>query len=185
MPYAKEQTLSKAPIEGGIPITDEQYKQAVQDKLAGLTVVSVGKELKTFDSPRRAVYSTTDGSKKEVAAWDETPTGFTDTERPDRFHKWDDKSWVKDEEAELAEWRKTASVTARQGMEQLIVEGLDEHVENIIDAIEDPVNQKLARNWFSKASVWERDNAQLNQIAKALKLTDERMDNLFRDAKVR
>ncbi|MCO7248174.1 hypothetical protein [Halomonas sp. Mc5H-6] len=86
---------------------------------------------------------------------------------------------------QLQDWRESASVSARQGMEQLIVEGLDEQVDQVIDAIEDPVERKLARNWIQKAGTWDRMNAQLNQIADALGLTEGDKDQLFRNASKR
>lgn len=88
-------------------------------------------------------------------------------------------------EEQLQEWRENASVSARQGMEQLIVEGLDEQVDQVIDEITDPVERKLARNWIQKAGTWDRINAQLNQIADALGLSETDKDQLFRNASQR
>lgn len=174
MPYAKEQTLSKAPIEGGIPITDEQYKQAVQDKLDGKVVVAVGSGLQTFDSPRRAVYSTTDGSKTEIAAWGETPTGFTDSERPDQWHKWDGAAWVKDEEAELNNWRDAAVVSRFQALQALDDFGL-------LAAVEDWAAGQTgkARRAFDMAQEFRYRSPTLDAACEALGVTDAQRDDLF------
>jgi len=74
------------------------------------------------------------------------------------------------------------SVTARQGLQQLIVEGLDEAAAQAIGSIPDEVERKLARAWFDRASTWERDNPQLNQIGDALGLSEAQKDDLFRQA---
>lgn len=71
------------------------------------------------------------------------------------------------------------SVTSRQGMEQLIRSGLDEQVDDAINAITDPVDRKLARNWLDKASIWERNNPQLLAIGNALGLSTQDVDSLF------
>lgn len=74
------------------------------------------------------------------------------------------------------------SVTSRQGMEQLIRSGLDEQVDDAINSITDPVEQKLVRNWLDKAGIWERNNPQLLAICIALGLTSADVDALFIEA---
>lgn len=74
------------------------------------------------------------------------------------------------------------SVSARQGVQQLIIAGLDEQVDAAIDAIADPVERKMTRAWFERASDWERDNAQLISMAQALGLSEQQTDDYMRAA---
>ncbi|ATH77807.1 hypothetical protein CLM76_09465 [Vreelandella venusta] len=74
------------------------------------------------------------------------------------------------------------SVTSRQGMEQLIRLGLDEQVDDAINAIEDVVQRKIVRNWLDKASVWERKNPQFIALSTQLGLTPEQSDHYMREA---
>jgi len=74
------------------------------------------------------------------------------------------------------------SISARQGMEQLIRLGLDDYVDAAVDAIEDPLERKLTRNWLNRASEWERANPQLITMATALKLNKAQTDDYFRAA---
>lgn len=75
-----------------------------------------------------------------------------------------------------------ASVTSRQGMEQLIRLGLDEQVDTAIDEIEDPIQRKIVRNWFEKAGEWERDNPQFVALSEKLGLSAEQSDDYMRQA---
>lgn len=75
-----------------------------------------------------------------------------------------------------------ASVSARQGMEQLIRLGLDEQVDTAIDEIEDPIQRKIVRNWFEKAGEWERDNPQFVALSEKLGLSAEQSDDYMREA---
>lgn len=86
------------------------------------------------------------------------------------------------EEEALAQWRNSASVTSRQGEQQLIIAGLDEQVEAAIDAIEDPLQRKLTSAWYRRASTWERMNPEFIALGQALGLTDEQMDEHIREA---
>ena len=74
------------------------------------------------------------------------------------------------------------SVSARQGMEQLIRLGLDEQVDDAINAIEDVVQRKIVRNWLDKAGVWERHNPQFVAFVEKLGLSAEQADDYMRQA---
>lgn len=74
------------------------------------------------------------------------------------------------------------SVSARQGMEQLIRLGLDEQVDTAIDEIEDPIQRKIVRNWLSRAQFWERDNPQFVALSEKLGLSAEQSDDYMREA---
>lgn len=74
------------------------------------------------------------------------------------------------------------SVTSRQGMQQLIIAGLDEQVESAIDGISDVTERKLTQAWFQRATEWERDNPQFISMVRALGLTDQQADDHTRAA---
>lgn len=74
------------------------------------------------------------------------------------------------------------SVSARQGMEQMIRLGLDEQVDDAINAIEDVVQRKIVRNWLDKAGFWERHNPQFVAFVEKLGLTPEQADDYMRQA---
>lgn len=78
-----------------------------------------------------------------------------------------------------------ASVSARQGMQQLIASGLDEQVYAEIDAIEDPVERKMLRAWIDRATEWERASPEVAYIAGLLGLTEPEVDEHFRQAAAR
>ncbi|MEG3078463.1 hypothetical protein R3F64_01165 [Halomonas sp. 5021] len=182
MPYAANGQLSKSPLEGGIEITDEQYREAIEAAQQGKRVAVQGGALQLLSSDKRKVYNTADGSLLEIYADDETPVGYAETERPSEFHEWVSGEWIQDEQAALEAWRETASVTSRQGEQQLIIAGLDEQVEAAIDAIADPLQRKLTSAWYRRASTWERMNPEFVAMGAALGLTDEQMDEHIREA---
>lgn len=74
------------------------------------------------------------------------------------------------------------SVTSRQGMQQLIIAGLDEQVESAIDGITDVTQRKLTRAWFQRATEWERDNPQFIALMHELSMSDEQADQHMREA---
>lgn len=74
------------------------------------------------------------------------------------------------------------SVSSRQGMQQLIIAGLDELVESAIDGIGDVTQRKLTRAWFLRATEWERDNPQFIGLMQELGLTDQQADDHMRAA---
>jgi hypothetical protein len=81
--------------------------------------------------------------------------------------------------AELAEKSKVKQVTARQGHEALIRQGLYDNVVNAINGISDAKERQLAYNWFERSNSFNRDNATLLALTKTLGLTDNDVDNLF------
>lgn len=74
------------------------------------------------------------------------------------------------------------SVTSRQGMQQLIIAGLDELVESAIEGITDVTQRKLTKAWFLRATEWERDNTQFIGLMHELGLTDQQADDHMRAA---
>ncbi|MCK7542964.1 hypothetical protein MLC59_02110 [Marinobacter bryozoorum] len=68
----------------------------------------------------------------------------------------------------------------RQAHEALIRSGLHQTALDTIAAIQDPVEQLLAENYFHKANEFERGNALLVTMAVNMGMTDEDLDDLFR-----
>lgn len=74
----------------------------------------------------------------------------------------------------------TARITRRQGLITLLLEqGIEESdILAVIDSIEDPLQQKIARIEFNNQN-WEIDNPLIMQLAHALEITPERLQELF------
>lgn len=101
MPYAAEGKISKRKIEGGIEISDKEYREALQAQIEGRRVVVRNDKLRILSRETRTVYSTKNKSRREIPENDDTPDSYTEQE-PGRFDKWDSEKeeWIKDEEAE-------------------------------------------------------------------------------------
>ena len=105
MPYATNNQISTQPLEGGIEITEQEYKDALQATLDGHTVAIRGEELRILSPETKTVFSTTDKSKKQIAENDDVPEGYTETE-PHAYDTWDGEKWVEDTQAkEMAAWQ--------------------------------------------------------------------------------
>lgn len=109
MPYAASGKISQLPIDGGVEISEEQYQQL----LAVLTGQDpdheafrvANDEVMLLSRKRRTVYGTADGSKKEIHDNEPAPEGYTDEERPSRWHEWNGSEWVEDAAAHLEDAR--------------------------------------------------------------------------------
>lgn len=64
--------------------------------------------------------------------------------------------------------RQAQSLTPRQAREALIRLGRDDEVEAAVDAIADPVERKIVRNWFEFTTEWVYGHPVLTQFAAAL-----------------
>ena len=107
--YATENQISTQPIEGGIEITKQQYKDALQAQLDGHTVVIRGDGLRLLSPETRTVYSIADKSEKKIAENDDVPSGYTETE-PQKHDAWDGAKWVEDTAAKQeAQWERIRS----------------------------------------------------------------------------
>lgn len=82
----------------------------------------------------------------------------------------------------IEDWRKNASVTSRQGEQQLIIADLYEKVDAAIEAITDTMQRKLIRAWYNRAATWERNNPEFIALGEALGLTPEQMDEQIKEA---
>lgn len=76
-------------------------------------------------------------------------------------------------------------VTMRQARDVLIDTDMIDQVEAAIDAIADPLAKRKARNAWEYSSAVQRGNGLLAQLAPALGLTSEQLDNLFLEASKR
>ena len=109
MPYATENQISTQPLEGGIEITEQQYKDALQATLDGHTVAIRNDGLRLLSPETKTVYSTADKSEKKIAENDDVPSGYTETE-PQEHDTWDGEKWAEDTAAkEAAQWGRIRS----------------------------------------------------------------------------
>ncbi|MEY3766920.1 MAG: hypothetical protein RLZ03_1880 [Pseudomonadota bacterium] len=78
--------------------------------------------------------------------------------------------------------RVPSQVTRAQGKVVLIQMGLWPQVVAFVDAIEDPVQKAIAEVAVYETLHWQRTSPFLNQVADALGITQEQMDELFIEA---
>lgn len=102
MPYAADNQLSKNIIDGGVKVSDSEYMallniQTGQDADYNAFRVD-GNAIKKISRNKRTVYSTDDGSTKDIADNEDTPAGYTDTARPSEWYVWDGSDWVFDDD---------------------------------------------------------------------------------------
>lgn len=74
------------------------------------------------------------------------------------------------------------TVTRRQARQALLIAGLLDQVQPVIDAIADPQQRSLAQIAWDDSADFKRDDPYLVQISTALKLTHEQLDELFYSA---
>lgn len=75
-----------------------------------------------------------------------------------------------------------AEVTRAQGKAALIQAGLWSAVESYVEAISDPTDKALAEVALYDTLHWRRDSPFLNAAAVALGMTEQQLDDLFRQA---
>jgi hypothetical protein len=75
-----------------------------------------------------------------------------------------------------------AQVTRRQALTVLSLGGYLPQIEAALDAIEDAQTKTVANIFWKESLYFERDNPLLNQLAEAIGMTQEDLDNLFRQA---
>lgn len=85
-------------------------------------------------------------------------------------------------EEELAQWRGSARVSRRQAKQALLLAGLLSGVQPAIDAIADDTDRAMAQIYWDDAQEFERTNAPLVGLGQSLGLTDEQIDDLFKQA---
>lgn len=74
------------------------------------------------------------------------------------------------------------SITMRQCRLQLITMGLDDDVENAIEAITDPTQKKIVRTEWEYAATVERHNGWIGTLGGSLGLSAEQLDDMFVEA---
>lgn len=97
MPYATDNKISKKPIEGGIEITEEEYKDAMQEQMRGKAIAVRDEELRILSREKKTVWSVEDKSTKDIPENEDIPDGYTD-EEPGEHDYWDGNRWVEDTE---------------------------------------------------------------------------------------
>lgn len=70
-------------------------------------------------------------------------------------------------------------VTKRQGRQQMILMGILDQVQVAIDSIEDPLQRALVQSFWNDSTQYERNHPQMIQLAQAIGLTDEQLDQAF------
>lgn len=141
-----------------------------------------------YEYDERKVFS---GQTKEISSGDGAPMGWTRSAPPETDSgEWavfsGKNGWrVVNTEPAFPASPVPVSVTRRQFMQQLIVEGLDDDAETLIDAITDPTERKLMRSWYRDSQVFERDRPELIQMASSMGKTPNDLDQFFREANER
>lgn len=72
-----------------------------------------------------------------------------------------------------------ASVTKRQGRQQMILLGLIGQVQVVIEAIEDPVQRALLQSFWDDSTVYEREHLQMIALGEQIGLTEQELDEAF------
>jgi hypothetical protein len=88
-------------------------------------------------------------------------------------------------EEQLQDWRESAVVSRRQGKQQLLADGLLSSIQPTIDAISDDTKRAMVQIFWDDATEFERMSPELNQLGADLGLSDEQIDELFRNASQR
>lgn len=97
---------------------------------------------------------------------------------------WTVRDWSAEEIAAYEKAKVPQSVTARQGMAELIDRDLVAAVQAVLDAIPGKEGA-LARNDFTKSQEWERRWPLIAQLQPALGWSDAFVDEMFISAKAR
>lgn len=74
------------------------------------------------------------------------------------------------------------TITLRQAREIIIRNGLFNSVEAYINNIEDETERLIARNYWEYSEVFERNHPVLLTLVSALDITDEQLDEMFKEA---
>lgn len=75
--------------------------------------------------------------------------------------------------------RVPASITKRQGRQELIEAGLFGAIESAINAIPDATQKALMLSWWNDSQEYERNHPELVQMATAIGLSEAQLDALF------
>lgn len=195
MPWAKDDLISKSPIEGGIEITPEQYKGALAGVMEGKKVAVRSGEFRLLSAEKRTVYSIENGSEYTIAENDDTPEGYTDDEKPSAWHIWSqqDGEWVEDADLKRAA-TVPVSITPRQMLlglmsYKLITEeealgaaktgAVPASVQVIFDNLPTSAEKVAAEITWAKMSIVERGHELVGALAVANDMSEEDVDAFF------
>lgn len=97
-----------------------------------------------------------------------------------KYAQWTGGNWlILDERPTPLPVEIPQSVTKRQGRQQMILMGLLSNVQAAIDTIEDETERLLAQSFWDDSTQYERTHPQMIQLAQAMGLTDEQLDQAF------
>jgi hypothetical protein len=92
MPYAAKHTVSQNPLEGGIKISEAQYKKALAAQISGQSITIEGGSLLILSSILKTVYSTVDKTGLEIPENAPLPPAYSDS-KPGDFEEWVNDAW--------------------------------------------------------------------------------------------
>ena len=127
------------------------------------------------DHRGKVVYSTENGTEREISDLGPLPVNVTTEPRPNQWHNWDvgTGAWVEDTVAKQAFLIPT-SVTPRQARLAIEAAGLTAQVEAAVDAA-----GLEARITWDYALEIRRDDPLIAQLGAGLSLSSEQIDALF------
>lgn len=73
-------------------------------------------------------------------------------------------------------------ISRRQGIQQLIIEGLIDEVQPLIDGIEAPLDRRLAQAYWDESTEFEREHGMVIRIGYGLGKDDAGLDDMFKNA---
>lgn len=174
MPYAANDKISKSRIEGGIEITDKQYKQALNGMYYGLLARIENDVMKLVDPPKeRGTYWLPPAKQYKTQPGEEPPADAVTVPPPDDFHIIEDGQWVYSQQRE----REAMVLTRYQARAALHDAGLLDDVAALMEDVDTPAEITLM--WEHKERIRRTHSATI-QMATALGWTDEQLDDLFR-----
>lgn len=74
------------------------------------------------------------------------------------------------------------SISRRQAKQLLIQLGQIESIQNIIDAVEDPIEKQLLQSWWDDSQTFERHHPTVIEMSSLLGWTEDELDNMFIEA---
>lgn len=174
MPYAANDKISKSPIEGGIEITDKQYKQAINGMRSGLIVRIENNAMKLVDPPKeRNTYWMPPAKQHKTQPGEDPPAEAVTVPPPDDFHIIEDGQWVYSQQRE----REAMVLTRYQARAALHDAGLLDDVDTLMADANTSAEIKIM--WEHKERIRRTHSATI-QMATALGWTADQLDDLFR-----
>lgn len=124
------------------------------------------------------------GESSTISEYETWPVRSTFVKPPElqsgEFAKWNGSKWMFTTGGPKEPI--PASVTKRQGRQQMILMGVINAVQPAIDAIEDDVQRALVQSFWDDSSDYERDHPQMVELGAAIGLSTDQIDDAFRAA---